>query len=74
MTNDYGIELIMMIQIKFSFALGQAGENERQKKKKLIFLSANVRIDILEEIVCFSLSLEAANSFLSHSIKNQWLK
>lgn len=33
MTNDNGIELIIMNQTKPSFALGQAGENERQKKK-----------------------------------------
>lgn len=69
------IELIIVNQTKFSFALGQAGENERQKKKKLMFLPANVKIGILEEKkVCFTLSLEAANNFLSHSIKNQWLK
>lgn len=69
------IELIIANQTKFSFALGQAGENERQKKKKLMFLPANVKIDILEEKkMCFTLSLEAANNFLSHSIKNQWLK
>lgn len=43
------IELIIANQTKFSFALGQAGENERQKKKKLMFLPANVKIDILEE-------------------------
>lgn len=46
----------------------------KAEEKKLIVSSAKVRIDILDEIVCFSLSLEAANSFLSHSIKNQWLK
>lgn len=51
MANDNGIELIMMDQTKSSSALGQAGENERQKEKKLIFLSVDVRIDILEEIV-----------------------
>lgn len=33
MNNDSGIELIIMNQTKSSFALRQAGENERQKKK-----------------------------------------